>query len=273
MGQETTSLPRLTSFSTGRAPRGDEIDYWRQARREAYVSVRTDPVDTGFGGEIGLGQYTDFRLSTKRARAEEVKRSRSDIAQSHDKPGIPVLPVPAPREPARRAGRTRAARNSRLSGDLRQRDPLHAAHQGVVRAGRPRIPRRRGIRACRSEPQRLPAREDVRLRQGDGLGSGVLREPRADPGQRPPRRAPPRAPSARAGGIAHRPPNTSALPRQRTRCGTAQRGAGLPARAPGEYREIAALEGTPPQAASEPAVGCSCRGTSRRSRTRPPRPR
>lgn len=84
MGQESASLPRLTSFSTGRAPRGDEIDYWRQARREAYVSVRTDPVGTGFGGEIRLGQYTDFRLSTKRARAEEVKRSRSDIAQSHD---------------------------------------------------------------------------------------------------------------------------------------------------------------------------------------------
>lgn len=82
MGQETTSLPRLTSFSTGRAPRGDEIDYWGQARREAYVSVRTDPVDTGFGGEIGLGQYTDFRLSTKRARAEEVKRSRSDIGRA-----------------------------------------------------------------------------------------------------------------------------------------------------------------------------------------------
>ena len=81
---ESTSLPRLTSFSTGRAPRCDDIDYWRQARRESYVSVRTDPVGTGFGGEIRLGQYTDFRLSTKRARAEEVRRSKSGIAQSHD---------------------------------------------------------------------------------------------------------------------------------------------------------------------------------------------
>ncbi len=84
MGQDRSSLPRLLSFSTRRVPRGDEVDYWRQARREAYVSVRTDPVDAGFGGEIGLGQYTDFRLSTKRARPEEVRRSTSDIAQSRD---------------------------------------------------------------------------------------------------------------------------------------------------------------------------------------------
>lgn len=84
MGQERTALPRLTSFSTRNAPRGDEIDYWRQALREAYVSVRTDPVGAEFGGEIRLGQYADFRLSTKRARAEEVRRSRSDIAQDDD---------------------------------------------------------------------------------------------------------------------------------------------------------------------------------------------
>lgn len=84
MGQESSSLPRLTSFSTRDAPRGDEVDYWRQARREAYVSVRTDPVGAGFGGEIRLGQYADFRLSTKRARAEEVRRSRTDIAQGDD---------------------------------------------------------------------------------------------------------------------------------------------------------------------------------------------
>lgn len=84
LGQESTSLLRLTSFSTRNAPRGDEVDYWRQVRREAHVSVRTDPVGAGFGGEIRLGQYADFRLSTKRARAEEVRRSRSDIAQAHD---------------------------------------------------------------------------------------------------------------------------------------------------------------------------------------------
>ena len=53
MGQESTSLPRLTSFSTRNAPRGDEVDYWRQVRREAYVSVRTDPVGAGFGGSAG----------------------------------------------------------------------------------------------------------------------------------------------------------------------------------------------------------------------------
>lgn len=78
---EGTSLQRIQSFSTRRAPHGEEVDYWREARREAYVSVRTDPVDSRFGGEIQLGQYPGFRLSTKWAQAEQVRRSRSDIAQ------------------------------------------------------------------------------------------------------------------------------------------------------------------------------------------------
>ncbi|GAA3760998.1 hypothetical protein GCM10023082_63900 [Streptomyces tremellae] len=77
-------LPRLTSFSTRRAPRGNEVDYWRQARQEAYVSVRTDPVGSTFKGEINLAQYADFRLSTKRACPEEVRRSASDIAQGRE---------------------------------------------------------------------------------------------------------------------------------------------------------------------------------------------
>ncbi|MFD5123595.1 helix-turn-helix domain-containing protein [Streptomyces sp. NPDC058385] len=84
MAQDGLALPRLTSFSTRRAPRGDEVDYWRQARQKAYVSVRTDPVGSAFGGEIRLGQYADFRLSTKRARPEEVRRSASDIAQGRE---------------------------------------------------------------------------------------------------------------------------------------------------------------------------------------------
>lgn len=84
MGEDRTSRPRLTSFSTRRAQRGEEVDYWRQARREAYVSVKTEPVSDRFGGEIQLGQYTDFRLSTKRARPEQARRSTSDIAQSQD---------------------------------------------------------------------------------------------------------------------------------------------------------------------------------------------
>ncbi|MGQ5593939.1 helix-turn-helix domain-containing protein [Streptomyces sp. ESR1.13] len=84
MTQDGLALPRLTSFSTRGAPRGAEVDYWRQARKEAYVSVRTDPVGSAFGGEIGLGQYAEFRLSTKRARPEEVRRSASDIAQGRE---------------------------------------------------------------------------------------------------------------------------------------------------------------------------------------------
>lgn len=80
MASDGVTLPRVTSFSTRRAPRGDEVDYWRRARRQAYVSVRTDPVGGAFGGEIRLGRYADFRLSTKRARPEEVRRSASDIA-------------------------------------------------------------------------------------------------------------------------------------------------------------------------------------------------
>lgn len=84
MAQDGFSMPRLTSYSTRRAPQGAEVDYWRQARREAYVSVRTDPVGGSFGGEISLGRYADFRLSTKRARPEEVRRSASDIAQGRE---------------------------------------------------------------------------------------------------------------------------------------------------------------------------------------------
>lgn len=84
MAQDGSVLPRLTSFSTRNAPRGAEVDYWRQARREAYVSVTTDPVGNAFDGEIRLGQYTNFRLSTKRARPEEIRRSVSDIAQGRE---------------------------------------------------------------------------------------------------------------------------------------------------------------------------------------------
>ncbi|MET8814706.1 helix-turn-helix domain-containing protein [Streptomyces sp. NPDC004549] len=84
MAQDGSALPRLTSFSTRHAPRGDEVDYWRQARREAYVSVRTDPVGSAFEGEIRLARYTDFRLSTKRAQPEVVRRSASDIAQGQE---------------------------------------------------------------------------------------------------------------------------------------------------------------------------------------------
>ncbi|MGW4304007.1 helix-turn-helix domain-containing protein [Streptomyces sp. NPDC004646] len=84
MAQDGSALPRLTSFSTRHAPQGDEVDYWRQARRKAYVSVRTDPVGSTFGGEIKLGRYADFRLSTKRARPEEVRRSVGDIAQGRE---------------------------------------------------------------------------------------------------------------------------------------------------------------------------------------------
>ncbi|WP_199806967.1 MULTISPECIES: DUF4186 family protein [unclassified Streptomyces] len=84
MAQDGLALPRLTSFSTRRAPQGDEVDYWRQASQKAYVSARTDPVGNAFDGEIRLGQYTDFRLSTKRARPEEVRRSAGDIAQGRE---------------------------------------------------------------------------------------------------------------------------------------------------------------------------------------------
>lgn len=85
MEDETNSiLPRLRSFSTRRASKGDEVDYWREARRTAYVSVNTDPQDSGFSGDIHLGEYTDFRLSTKRAQAEATRRSASDIAQGRE---------------------------------------------------------------------------------------------------------------------------------------------------------------------------------------------
>ncbi|MFF9561457.1 transcriptional regulator, partial [Streptomyces albus] len=78
------SLPHFETLSTSRAPDDGVIDYWREARRHAYVDVSTDPADPDFYGDVRLGRYTNFTLSTKRATAEQTHRNRSRIAQGRE---------------------------------------------------------------------------------------------------------------------------------------------------------------------------------------------
>lgn len=75
------SRPLLRSWSTCDVPDDSAVDYWRDAQRDAYVAVTTDPISDRFTGEIQLGEYADFRLSTKKAAAEEVRRDRRTIAR------------------------------------------------------------------------------------------------------------------------------------------------------------------------------------------------
>lgn len=82
MRKEAPTGLQLTDYSTKQVEPGNEVDYWRYARRKAYVATRTDPLQEHFSGVINLGEYPNFRLSTKHANAETVLRSASDIAQS-----------------------------------------------------------------------------------------------------------------------------------------------------------------------------------------------
>lgn len=80
-GEGDPQPPLLKTWSTADAPADGVIDYWREVRRRAYVDVSTDPTDPDFYGDVRLGQYTNFTLSTKRGSAEEIHRDRSHIAQ------------------------------------------------------------------------------------------------------------------------------------------------------------------------------------------------
>lgn len=81
---DETKLPHFESWSTSDAPDDGIIDYWREVRRRAYVEVSTDPVLPDFYGDVRLGKYTSFALSTKRAAAEEVRRGRGRIARGRE---------------------------------------------------------------------------------------------------------------------------------------------------------------------------------------------
>ncbi|GAA1482535.1 transcriptional regulator FeaR [Gordonia sinesedis] len=53
-------------------------------RRTAYVDVESDPTVDDFYGDVRLGKYTNFSLSTKRAAGEQVRRDRRRIAQGRE---------------------------------------------------------------------------------------------------------------------------------------------------------------------------------------------
>ena len=81
---DDTELPQFEHWSTADTTGDFLVDRWAQIRRCGYADVATDPVLPGFYGEVSLGRYTSFTLSTKRANAEEVRRSAVRIAQGHD---------------------------------------------------------------------------------------------------------------------------------------------------------------------------------------------
>ncbi|WP_455350623.1 hypothetical protein, partial [Gordonia jinhuaensis] len=77
-------LPVFEHWSTADTTDDTIGDRWAQIRRHSYTDVATDPVLPGFYGDVALGRYTNFTLSTKRANAEDARRSATRIARGHD---------------------------------------------------------------------------------------------------------------------------------------------------------------------------------------------
>ena len=77
-------LPVFEHWSTADTTDDTIGDRWAEIRRHSYTDVATDPVLPGFYGDVALGRYTNFTLSTKRANAEDARRSATRIAQGHD---------------------------------------------------------------------------------------------------------------------------------------------------------------------------------------------
>ena len=71
-------------WSTRVVEASSALDYWRSARRAAYVDVATTPYEPGFVGEISYARYGDFALSVKRASGERVDRSPALIARGNE---------------------------------------------------------------------------------------------------------------------------------------------------------------------------------------------
>lgn len=75
------NAPETATWSTQAVDAGLAIDYWRSARRNAYVDVAPTPYSPNFVGEITCADYGDFALSVKRASGEKVARSRTLISR------------------------------------------------------------------------------------------------------------------------------------------------------------------------------------------------
>lgn len=71
-------------WSTRSVDPRDAVDYWRSARRHAYVDVTTAPYGPDFVGQISWTGYGDFALSTKQCSAEHVRRSTTAIARGSE---------------------------------------------------------------------------------------------------------------------------------------------------------------------------------------------
>lgn len=77
----TASAPETATWSTQAVDADCAVDYWRAARREAYVDVSPTPYRPDFFGDISYASYGDFDLSLKRASGERVNRSRVLISR------------------------------------------------------------------------------------------------------------------------------------------------------------------------------------------------
>lgn len=81
---DATGTPGTTTWCTQAVGTDVAIDYWRAARRQAYVDASLAPYDPNFRGEISYASYGDFALSVKRASGEKVDRTRTLIARGDD---------------------------------------------------------------------------------------------------------------------------------------------------------------------------------------------
>lgn len=78
---DAASTPETATWSTRTVDADVAVDYWRAARRQAYVDATPTPYDPNFVGEISYADYGDFALSVKRATGEKVSRSRTLISR------------------------------------------------------------------------------------------------------------------------------------------------------------------------------------------------
>jgi AraC-like DNA-binding protein len=78
---DAATTPETAAWSTQAVDADVAVDYWRAARRKAYVDVSPIPHTPDFVGEINYASYGDFDLSVKRAGGEKVTRSRLLISR------------------------------------------------------------------------------------------------------------------------------------------------------------------------------------------------
>lgn len=88
---DATTTPETAAWSTRAVDADVAVDYWRAARRKAYIDVSPTPYSPDFVGEIDYASYGGFDLSVKRASGEKATRSRALISRGSDEEYLYVL--------------------------------------------------------------------------------------------------------------------------------------------------------------------------------------